>query len=136
MFYLRLRLLGELHEVQKLLSPLQDHLLGQIVVPAVDEQVLLHLELVVEVVLLRDDPDAAFDLPLVVVDVEAGDGELSARRYYGPVDHLHRRRLACPVRAQEPETLSTEDLEVDTLDCLEARVALLQTSRLKGGLPR
>ena len=93
-------------------------------------------ELVVEVVLLGDDPNAAFDLPLVMVDVEAGDGELSARRYYGPVDHLHRRRLPCPVRAQEPETLSTEDLEVDTLDCLEARVDLLQTSRLKGGLPR
>src|SRR3712207_6549673 len=86
--------------------------------------------------ILGDDPDAAFDLPLVVVDVEAGDGKLSTRRYHRAVDHLHGRRLAGPVRAQKTETLSTENLEVDALDRLEARVALLQTPRLQGRLPR
>src|SRR5215207_756737 len=132
----RFGLLGELHEVEKLLRPPEYQLPGKVVVPAVDEQVLLYLELVVEVVLLRHDPDAAFDLPLVVVDVEAGDGELSARRYYSPVDHLHGRRLPSPVRAQKTETLPAEDLEVDTLDRLEARVALLEPPRLEGRLPR
>jgi hypothetical protein len=131
----RFGFLGELHEVEKLLRPPEHQLAGKVVVPAVDEQVLLYLELVVEVVLLGDDPDAAFDLSLVVVDVETGDGELSTRRYYGPVDHLHGRRLPSPVRAQKTETFSTEDFEVDTLDRLEARVALLQTSRLEGRLP-
>src|ERR671912_619323 len=89
----RFGLVGELHEVEKLLGPPEYQLAREVVVPAVDEQVLLYLELVVEVVLLGDDPDAAFDLPLVVVDVETGYGELSARRYHGPVDHLHRRSL-------------------------------------------
>src|SRR5215204_3452286 len=131
----RFGLLGELHELEKLLRPPEHQLAWKVEVPAVDEQVLLYLELVVEVVLLGDNPDAAFDLPLVVVDVETGDGELSTRRYYGPVYHLHGGRLPSPVRAQKTETLSTEDLEVDTLDRLEARVALLQTSRLKGRLP-
>src|SRR5688572_31138335 len=103
----RFGLVGELHEVEKLLSPPEYQLAGKVVVPAVDEQVLLYLELVVEVVLLGDDPDAAFDLPLVPVNVETGDGELAASRYYGAVDHLHRRGLASPVRAQKTETLTT-----------------------------
>ena len=129
-------LLGELHEVEKLFGPPQHQLAWKIVVPAVDEQVLFHLELVVQVVLLGDDPDAAFDLPLVVEDVETGDGELSSRRYYGPVDHLHRRRLSSPVRAQKTETLSTKNLEVDTLDRLETRIGLLQIPRHQGRIPR
>src|SRR5215204_6653787 len=51
----RFCLLGELHEVEKLLRPPEYQLPGKVVVPAVDEQVLLYLELVVEVVLLRQD---------------------------------------------------------------------------------
>ena len=101
-------LVGELHEVEELVRPLQNHLAGQIEVPAVDEQVLAYLQLVVEVVLLRDDPDAALYLPLVAVHVEAGDRELAARRYDGAVDHLHRRGLPGPVGAQKTETLPPE----------------------------
>src|SRR5919112_3434823 len=81
-------LVGELHEVEERVGPLQNQLPRKVIVPAVDEQVLAHLQLVVEVVLLRDDPDAALYLSLVAVYVEAGHRELPTRRYNRAVDHL------------------------------------------------
>src|SRR5215218_6484509 len=125
-------LVGELHEVEERVRPLQDRLPGEIVVPAVDEQVFAYLELVVEVVLLRDDPDAALYLALVAVHVEAGHRELAARRYDRAVDHLHRRGLPRPVGAEETETLPTGNPEVYAFDRLEPAVTLLEPARHEG----
>src|SRR5215207_1205102 len=125
-------LVGELHEVEERVGPLQNGLPGEIVVPAVDEQVFAHLQLVVEVVFLRDDTDAALYLSLVPVHVEASHRELAARRYNRAVDHLHRCGLSGPVGTKETETLPAGNLEVDTPYRLEPAVTLLEPARHKG----
>src|SRR5918994_3923390 len=125
-------LVRELHEVEERIGPLQNRLPGEIVVPAVDEQVFAHLQLVVEVVLLRNDTDAALYLSLVPVHVEACYRELAARRYDRAVDHLHRRGLPGPVGTKETETLPAGNLEVDAPYRLEPAVTLLEPARHKG----
>src|SRR5215212_2168797 len=125
-------LVGELHEIEELVGPLQNRLPGKIIVPAVDEQVFAHLQLVVEVVLLRDDTDAPLYLSLVVVHVEASHRELAACRYYRAVDHLHRGGLPGPVGPKETETLPAGNLEIDAPYRLEPPVTLLEPARHKG----
>src|SRR5690606_1392488 len=69
--------IGELGELQQLVDPLPDGRPGHVVIPAVDVEVLGNRQLEVEVVLLRDDPDATANVPSLGGGIHAEDGELA-----------------------------------------------------------
>ena len=103
----------ELGELEQVLGPLPDDLLGQVEVAAVDHQVVEDGELEVEGVLLGDEADPAADAGPVGgrVHTEDAEGPVGDRRHAG--DHPHGRRLAGTVRAEEAVGLAPGDLEVD-----------------------
>ena len=56
--------------------------------------------------------------------VDAQDLERAAIRRTQALEHLDRRRLARPVRAEEAEDLAAPDLERDTVDGVHVAVRL------------
>jgi hypothetical protein len=132
----RIGLLGELHKLQELPGPLLGDLARQVEVAPVHEEVLQDLEVVVQIVLLGDDPDAALDLALVLRDLEPRDRELPAGRDGRAVEHLHRGGLAGAVGPEETEALAPVDLKVHALYGLEVPVTFLETARDEGRLAR
>ena len=70
---------------------------------------------------------------------EAGDAHAACRRDEDPRQHLHRRRLARAVRAEEAVDLAGRDLEVDAVDRARALLELadepLGLDRVRHGRP-
>ena len=121
---LALGLVSQLREVEQLVGLLRADLAGQAEVAAVDVEVLAGVELTVEVVLLRHDPQAGADLGPMVVGIEAEDAQTPARAGRDGADHLHRRGLARAVRAEQAERLPRRDLERQAVDREEVGLAL------------
>ena len=111
---------GQLGELEKILGPFADHLLGQVEIAAVDHQVVEDGEFEVEGVLLGDEADPAADPGPVGgrVHAEHPEGALRDGRHAG--DHPHGRGLPGAVRTEEPVGLALGDLKVDPGDGHEA----------------
>ena len=118
----------QLDELQKLGRPLADLARRNAEVPAVDDEVLEHRQLEVEVVLLRHDAEALADLRAVVRRIEVEDRELTPAARRDGADHAHGRRLAGAVRPEEAERLAARHLEVDSVDGDELAEALLEVA--------
>jgi hypothetical protein len=71
--HLRIRLLGELRELEQVVRTLRALVAAQTEVAAVDQQVLADGQLIVEGVLLRHDAEAGTDRRAVAVGVLAED---------------------------------------------------------------
>ena len=99
-------------------------------VPAVDEQVVEDVELVVEGVLLRADPEPAADGRAVRRRVEAEDAQVAVGHRRDGRDHPHRRGLAGAVGAEEAERLAPAYGDVDAAHRLEVAERLAQVPRL------
>ena len=89
---------------------------GQVEVATVDEQVLLHRELGVEVVLLGDHAEPGADRRPVDRRVELEHAERPGGDRGHRADHPHRRALTGTIRTEEPKRLPLADLEVDGVD--------------------
>ena len=124
---LRLRLLGDLRELQQLLRALAAGGTVDAEVAAVDVEVVEHVELVVERVLLRAHAEPATDRRAVGGGVHAEDPQLAGAHRAHRRDHPHRARLAGTVGAEEAERLATAHLHVDALDGLEVAERLAQS---------
>src|SRR2546430_1427622 len=79
---------------------------AQTEVAGVDEQVLEHGEVLVEVVLLGDDPDPRAHLPGLAVGVQLQHVKLAGGPPQPAEEHLHGGGLAGAVGAQEAEALA------------------------------
>ena len=119
---------GQLHELEQLDGPLANVARRDPEVPSVDEEVLEHRQLEIEVVLLRNDPEPLADPRAVGRGIEVEDRELSAAARRDGADHAHRRRLAGTVRAKKAERLARLDAEVDSVDGDELAEALLEVA--------
>ena len=81
----------------------------------------------VEQDLLRDDPDRAFGVARVLVDVEAPDGRPAAAFADQPGEDVDQRRLAGAVGAEQPEDLAARHVEADVV---ERQLALAALARI------
>jgi hypothetical protein len=94
------------------------------------QQVLAHRDFRVEVVLLRNDPEARLDtagLPLVA---HAEHPELPAGHRRGARNHAHGRGFPGAVRAEKPERLSRAHVVTDAVDSSEIPEPFRQSARL------
>ena len=73
---------------------------------------------------LELDADARLDPLRMPGHVLAEDGQASGVRRPEALEHLDRRRLAGPVRAEEPEDLAPPDLEADAIDSPDVAIRL------------
>jgi hypothetical protein len=81
------------------------------VVGGVKRQVPADRDRAIEVAALRHDREPAAGVDRIGDDVDAADQSLPAGRPYARGQHAHRRRLARPVGAQQPEHLAGIDRE-------------------------
>jgi hypothetical protein len=79
-------------------------------------QVLAARQERVERGLLERCADCPAHLRALAYDVVAGDGRPAGRRRQQGHEHVHRRRLAGAVRAEEAVDLARLDPQVDTVD--------------------
>jgi hypothetical protein len=128
------RPLAQQGEVEQLVHPGRHPLGLQPEVAAVDDQVLAHRQLAVQVGLLRDDAEPRLDPTPLAGGVHAEHTQLAAADRRQAVDHLHRGRLAGAVRAQEAEADPGLDLELDPVHGRSRPVALSQLAGDDGGL--
>jgi len=113
-------LVGELDQGQDLVDAAPALGLAEAVHHGVELEVLAAGQAAVEGRLLEDDADALAHGVAVAGDVEAGhDGGARGRPEEGR-EHVDRRRLAGPVRAEKPEQLALGDGERDAVDGGEA----------------
>ena len=81
--------------------------------------------------ILERHADAAPDQGGLAGDVVTGDPGVAAGRAQERDEHPHRRRLAGPVRPEEPVDLALGDFDVDAADGLQAALELaLESDRL------
>ena len=143
---LGLRLLGELHELEQLVGAGHRLGLADAEVAGVDEEVLADVELEVEGVLLRADPQPGADLRAVGRRVQPEDRQLTAGRRGDRGDHPHRRGLAGAVGTEEPEGLPRPHVEVDArpprppgptspYDLRSPRAQIIEHGRRSSGSP-
>src|ERR1700731_4926458 len=90
---------------------------------------------------LRDNTDLGSRGPVVADDVMASGHDGASGRIDDPADDIDQRRLACAIWTKQAKYLSLADLEVDSLEGLEARgIGLAKTrhgnNRLHGQLSR
>ncbi len=79
--------------------------------PAIEIQILLHRQESVERELLRHVADLLFGLARRAAQVLSRDARLARGRLQQPAQHLERRRLAGPVRSEQPEDLAFADVK-------------------------
>ncbi len=120
--------LGELDEVEQLVGPLVDQLARQAEVASVDQHVLPHGELVVERVLLGNDPEAGADRRPIFHRVTTEDAKITTCRRRYAAEHAHGGGLPGPVRAEEAERFTLEKIKVDPVHRGEAAESLRQAS--------
>ena len=75
--------------------------------------------------LLRHEPDQLARRAVILDDVVAADRHAARGRRDDAADDVDERGLAGAVRPEEREDLALANLEVDVLQCLEARGVLL-----------
>ncbi len=95
-----------------------------------------HRQLAVEREALRHVADAPARLEVVRLDLAAEQPGLPLARRQEPGQHLHRRRLAAAVRAEEAEDLAAADAERGVVDGREVAEPHRQVLRLDGGRRR
>ncbi len=105
---------------------------GESVDAAVEVDVLLDRQILVERELLAHVADLGLDLLRLGRDVEAGDRARSGGRRQEAGEHPDRRRLAGPVRAEKAEDLAPPDVEGDPIDGHEVAEALLEVAQRNG----
>ena len=110
------RPLAECELLEQLVGAVPGRAAGEAEEAAVVVEVLPDRERAVERVRLRDDPDPALRRGRVGADVDPGDERAAAGGDDGGRQHPDRRRLAGPVRAEQPEELAGLDLEIDAVD--------------------
>ena len=115
---------GELGELEQLVGALAQMLERQAEVAAVDDEVLAHPQLGVEVVGLRHDAEVRPDGGAVIVRVQIEDAQAAARARRDRADHAHGGRLAGAVRTEQPERLPRSDRERDAVDRRRLAVGL------------
>ena len=120
----------QLGEGEEFVDPFVDDLARHAEVAAVDEQVLVDGQLVVEVVLLGHDPETRPDLGPFGGRVEAEHLQGAAGDRRDRTDHLHGRRLAGSVWSEEAEDFSLAHLEVDSVDSDEVAEGLGEAAGL------
>ena len=103
---------------------------------AVEVDVLLDGEVLVEREFLAHVADVGFDLFGLGADIEAGHGARAAAGAEDAAEHADGGRLARPVRAQEAEDLALLDLEADAIDGHEVAEPLFQVVDHDGGIAR
>jgi hypothetical protein len=113
------------HEPEQLVGPGAGLAGPDAEVPGVDQEVLDHRDLLVQVVLLRHDAHPALEVAVV----PRGHRPPEHRQHAvggrsGARDHAHRGGLAGPVRSQEAEALLGGHGEVDPSNGLERAVSL------------
>src|SRR5215218_1574240 len=123
---------GQPREREQLVAPRAGGGAGQPEVARVHEQVLADAQVAVEVVVLGHDAEARLDLAAMARDVQPEHRQAALAHARQPVDHLHRRRLAGAVRAEEAEALAALHVEVDAVDRDDAAVGLAQAARVDG----
>ena len=108
----------------------RDLVLGHIEELGVQDQVLPHRQLGVEREGLRHVADLAADVDVVGIDRLAEQPGLPLGGRQQAAQHLHRRRLAAAVGAEEAEDLAPLDPEADVIDRDEVAEPLGQAVRL------
>ena len=127
------RLLRERERLEQLLGALAALALGHPEVAGVVVERLLDGQEPVEVQLLRRQPDGLAGLAVVADRVVAEHPDRPGRRLREPGRAVDQRRLAGPVRAQQPEELPGFDVEGDAVQRLDpGRVALRQIFDVQG----
>ena len=119
---------GQLDELEQLCGPCPRHVPRDVEVPGVDYEVLENRQFVVELVHLRDDPDAGPDGSAVGCGTQTEDLEPATGGRGHASDHAHARCLAGSVRAEEPECFALLDVEIDLVDCDEVAEFLHERS--------
>jgi hypothetical protein len=130
----RVGLVRERDEREQLHRAVADHAAVESEVAAVDEKILHDVEIGIEVVLLRADPDQPLHVarPLAHVQIVDGRGPGGGRQKAG--EHAHRRRLSRAVGAEKSHDLASRDLEGNPADRLHVAVGLGQVAGTNGGL--
>ena len=120
--------IDELDEVEELLGPLAHPPRRHAEVAPVDEEILEHGQLEVEVVVLRNDAETLADGRPVALWIEIEDRQLAPGAWRHCADHPHRGALAGAVGPEEAECLALLDGEVDAVDRVELAEAFPQPS--------
>ena len=124
---------AELSELQQLIGLGPEEAAGQSEVAAVHNDVLPDRELLVQVVLLGDHPQACPHFGALLLRIQAGHLHLARRACRHCGDHAHGGGLARPVGPQQAERLTPADAEADVVHGGEVSVALGQFPRVDGG---
>ena len=124
---------GEIDELQDRVDPLRQARAGEAVEATEEAEVLPSREVRVDRQVLRHVADRGLRLDGADVDRLAVDDDRARVAGEDAADHRDRRRLAGPVRAEEPVRLAPSDLERHAVDGL-AGAELLRGGRRSGGL--
>ena len=122
----------QLHEVEQLEGGRACVLRLEPVVARVDQEVVEDGDLLVEVVLLRDNAHPRLHPARVLGHRNTEDVEPAGGRGERARDHPHRRGLAGAVRAEEAEARFGRDVEADRANGFQVAVALRQLARGDG----
>src|SRR6266550_8342185 len=118
----------QLNEIEELLGPKPREIAWDSKVARVSEEVLVDVELGIERVRLRDDPQPRAYPGTVLDRIHSQHAQGAARWGRDAADHPHRGRFPGAVRAEEAEGLTALDIEVDPIDRDEVREALGQAT--------
>ena len=129
----RLALVGQPDDLEQLADHRRSAVGGDAVAAGEEVEVLPHAQVVVDAVEVGHVADAAPDLDRVGGHRDAGDVRLARGRSEQGGQDLHRRRLAGPVRADQPEDLAMADDEVQAGDGELVVVALHEAAGLDDG---
>ena len=129
--------LGELHELEELVSAAARHGAGNVEVAGVHLEVFAHRQLGVEVVDLRHHTQTRLDLARLAGRVHADHRQLAVAHRRGTRDHAHGRGLARSVGPQEAKGFRRPHVEIDGIHRGEAAESLRQLpgadQRITGG---
>ena len=129
---------GKVHGAQQFLAAAQ--VLGDAVEPRLVFQNFERREERIEDDLLRNDADRALGVTVVAVDVEAPDFCAARGLAHEPGKNVDQRRLACAIRAEQPEYPTFGDVEGHALErqlsfaVTGGRIALDQITNGDGGV--
>lgn len=125
---------GELGETEQLVGPRADLLPGEVEIPTVDVEILLHCQFAIEVVLLRNHSQPGTYCRSVDGRISAEDCEVAVAARRHRTDHAHRRALTRTVGSEETERLAPFDHEIDGIDRREITETFDETARRYQGI--
>jgi hypothetical protein len=106
----------QLDELEELLGATPSEIPCQAEVAGIGDEVLVDVQLGVERVGLRHDPQARPDPRAIIERIHAKHSQGAGGGGRDAADHPHRRRFARAVRAEKTEGLAALDIEVDRVD--------------------